>query len=561
MSCPKKNSLFSEKPKRTKAMKMKNMDYVWKEVAGNPNLYCWIPISKKYINILDIDPTEVSIQDIPPPVIPENFDDIIAVIAEEAIHSKQKSSLDRLKHNREAKNLVSVDDPNKYPIVKDFIKRKGLKIYGGVAINSFLPKKDKFYQPTDIPDYDFFSPNPWDDAVELADEFYKKGYEFTEAKAGIHKGTYKVYANFWPVADITYVNQKDFDKIKTKTIDGVKIVGPFKLLESMYKEFSEPYVNPSRWPKVASREKLLQKWTNPLNKKFKCSKTLFSGGIENVNPILVNLLEITYNFIKEKNLLITGSLAYNTYIEVGGGSKRLLIDRYSVLSETANKDIEELFTLLMKNYPCVEAKDCLETTTIYYSSRELNNTVYNILAKINGVLVPVCEIIHMTNCTPYHRVLEHNIVSIDYLKYELYDIAVFGDTPEIVENTKCKLQYITQIQERFYKDKKMLETDKGPFQRFIIKCKGPFQENIKIEVLNRYFDRIVQKSKILKENTSSHKVLRIPHEEISENCRGISKEDCKYPCAWNKYIGLCSGIPARPYRSEDNENGEDSKLV
>ena len=50
-------------------------------------------------------------------------------------------------------------------IVADFIKRKGLIPYGGIAINNILPKDEQFYdEETDIPDYDFFSPNAMDDA-------------------------------------------------------------------------------------------------------------------------------------------------------------------------------------------------------------------------------------------------------------------------------------------------------------------------------------------------------------------------------------------------------------
>src|SRR5690606_20137115 len=110
---------------------------------------------------------------------------------------------------------------------------------------------------------DFFSPDPWNDATDLADRFHELGYKFVEARAGVHKGTYKVFVNMWPVADITYMPKSEFDKISVKKIRGLNIVSPFKLLESMYKEFSEPYANPTRWPKVAIREKLLQKWIKP----------------------------------------------------------------------------------------------------------------------------------------------------------------------------------------------------------------------------------------------------------------------------------------------------------
>ena len=64
-------------------------------------------------------------------------------------------------------------------IVEEFIKRKKLICYGGTAINNILPKKAQFYDKKfELPDYDVFSPNAIDDAKELTDIFYKKGFLF-----------------------------------------------------------------------------------------------------------------------------------------------------------------------------------------------------------------------------------------------------------------------------------------------------------------------------------------------------------------------------------------------
>ena len=89
-------------------------------------------------------------------------------------------------------------------IVEQFIINKKLICYGGTAINNILPKSVQFYnKDVEIPDYDFFSPNAMDDSKELADIYYNSGYIDVEAKAGMHYGTYKVFVNFIPIADIT----------------------------------------------------------------------------------------------------------------------------------------------------------------------------------------------------------------------------------------------------------------------------------------------------------------------------------------------------------------------
>ena len=47
-------------------------------------------------------------------------------------------------------------------IVEKFIIDNQLICYGGTAINNILPIKDQFYdKSSELPDYDFFSPDPF----------------------------------------------------------------------------------------------------------------------------------------------------------------------------------------------------------------------------------------------------------------------------------------------------------------------------------------------------------------------------------------------------------------
>jgi hypothetical protein len=114
-------------------------------------------------------------------------------------------------------------------ILEDFLFRKKLICYGGTAINNILPKQAQFYDKNvEIPDYDFFSPNALQDAKELSDKYYLAGYDEVEAKSGMHPGTYKVYVNFLPVADITYLHPTLFANLMEDsiTIAGIKYAPP-----------------------------------------------------------------------------------------------------------------------------------------------------------------------------------------------------------------------------------------------------------------------------------------------------------------------------------------------
>jgi hypothetical protein len=378
---------------------------IWKNLDENPNLSCWIPIEKKDIPITELSKEDINVQDVPSPSnVPGPSEETLLQHVKEAEQNKENASKKKLKNVQDEKELVSVDDPKKYKIVEKFIRKKGLKVYGGMAINAHLPEKEKIYTPLQLPDYDVFSPNPWQDAVELGREFVRQGYKYVEVRAGIHKGTYKVLVNLWPAADISFMPKKEYDRIEVLKQNGINFVNVTKLLESMYKEFSEPWANPSRWPKVNARERLLQKYIKPLEKKYNCSQSLFTQTA--MDQPLLSLLELTYEFILKKKLLIAGTAAYNIYLEVSESEKRVSTSHYKILSRNAREYTDELFAKLMRKFPY------LNVITQYYPSRELNNTTYTIFATMNNKHEPICELVHLTSCTPFHMVLGKKVVGI-----------------------------------------------------------------------------------------------------------------------------------------------------
>jgi hypothetical protein len=146
--------------------------------------------------------------------------------------------------------------------VEAFLKHHPVMCYGGTAINNLLPKEDRFYDPeTDIPDYDFFSKTPQEHAMMLANQLYETGIKNIEVKPGIHLGTFKVFADYEGVADITQLDEEIFDKLWAAKLvkDGIHYVTPDFLRMSMYLELSRPRGDVSRWIKVYNRLQLLNK--------------------------------------------------------------------------------------------------------------------------------------------------------------------------------------------------------------------------------------------------------------------------------------------------------------
>jgi hypothetical protein len=160
------------------------------------------------------------------------------------------------------RNASDPDVKKMLDVVHRFLETHRLLCYGGTAINDILPKKEQFYDKKyDIPDYDFFSEIPQVHAMKLADRIKNIGFKSVEVKPGSHMGTFKVFADYIPIADITYLNQDLFKKLWAKKIEknGISYVPPNFLRMSIYLELSRPKGDVSRWTKVYERLLLLNK--------------------------------------------------------------------------------------------------------------------------------------------------------------------------------------------------------------------------------------------------------------------------------------------------------------
>lgn len=216
-----------------------------------------------------------------------------------------RSAIDKIDFIK-GKTLLKNDEVKKIiKIVEHFIIENKLICYGGTAINNILPKKDQFYnKDIEIPDYDFFSPTPLKHAKKLADLYYKLGFKEVEAKSGVHPGTFKVFVNYLPIADITYLVPDLFNSIKKEAIvvDSILYSPPNFLRMLMYLELSRPAGNVSRWEKVLKRLTLLNK-NYPLVGKDCNSENIqriFETGIKQINKKIKQSENISIEKITSK---------------------------------------------------------------------------------------------------------------------------------------------------------------------------------------------------------------------------------------------------------------------
>jgi Poly(A) polymerase catalytic subunit len=203
----------------------------------------------------------------------KSYDEKELEILREAVDLMEKRKGEKIIQDPKVKNIIST--------VEEFIARKKLVCYGGTAINNILPEDAQFYnKDIELPDYDFYSDNALDDAKELADIYYKAGYEDVEAKSGVHHGTYKVFVNFTGIADITQMDPALFKTISRDSIvkKGIRYAPPDFLRMAMYLELSRPDGDVSRWEKVQKRLTLLN--THYPLKGYQCDKIEYQRGFE-----------------------------------------------------------------------------------------------------------------------------------------------------------------------------------------------------------------------------------------------------------------------------------------
>jgi len=395
-------------------------------------------------------------------------------------------------------------------IVEEFLKKKKLVAYGGTAINSILPLEDQFYKKnTEIPDYDFFSPNAYQDAKDLADIYYKKGFQEVEAKNGVHEGTYKVFVNFIPVADITFIDKSIFEVLKKDSIckEGILYAPPNFLRMSMYLELSRPAGDVSRWEKVLKRIILLNK-NFPLNAKD-CWKVDFQRKMENKNNVDTIYNVIKNTFIKEK-VVFFGGYAISLYSKYMPNKLKHKFKKYpdfDVLSIDPLKTAESVKLSLnhigIKNVSILKREKIGEIISLHYEVKVEKDTVafiyeplachsYNVI-KINNQSIKIATIDTMLSF----------YLAFLYSNKDYYDI----------DRILCMSQFLFKVQQH-----NRLK-QKGLLKRFSVECYG-HQETL--EEIRAKKNKLFLSLKN-KKNTKEYEQHFMKYRPIDQNQQPYSK--------------------------------------
>ena len=376
--------------------------------------------------------------------------------------------------------VLSPEIQNIIKIVEDFLKKKKCICYGGTAINNILPTQDKFYNKNiELPDYDFFSSHALEDAKELADLYYKNGYEEVEAKSGIHYGTFKVFVNYIPVADITQLDNKIFRVIQKESIkvNNIYYCPPNYLRMAMYLELSRPDGDVSRWEKVLKRLVLLNK-NFPL-KGFNCNIQDFMRDFEGKKDLRDKIYNIVKNNFIDQGLVFFGGYAstlYGKYMPKYERKNLKEIPDFDLLSEDPLTSCTIVKEVLERNniegVKIIKHKPIGEIIPEHYEIKILDDTIAFIY-KPNA-----CHSFNYINLnTKNIKIATIDTMLSFYLAF-MYSDKLYYDHNRLL----CMSEYLFKVQAR-----NRLQ-QKGLLKRFSINCYGNQRsmEEIRGEKSNMY---------------------------------------------------------------------------
>ena len=394
------------------------------------------------------------------------FTDCELAILRHAVDQTEEIAKEKMTNSKDIKKMIE--------IVETFLIKTKCICYGGTAINNILPKEDQFYdREVDIPDYDFFSPTPIAHAKELANIFHKAGYLDVEAKAGIHLGTYKVFVNFIPTADITEIHEELFKSLSKESIRirGILYAPPNFLRMGMYLELSRPAGDVSRWEKVFKRLTLLNK-NYPLITPDSCQSIEFQRNMEKHKDLAETIFFSVRDILIEQEVVFFGGYAirlYSRYMSKEEGDLVKSIPDFDVLSENpdlcATRVVEHLKDEGIPDVTMIRHDAVGELLPEHIEIRAGDDTIAFIYKPV------AC---HGYNKIPFQG-KEIRVATIETI-LSFYLAFIYTNRPYFnKERLLCMSKFLFEVEQ-----KNRLE-QKGLLQRFSITCYGeqPTIQNIR----------------------------------------------------------------------------------
>ena len=378
------------------------------------------------------------------------------------------------------------------PVLKDvraFLKSRRIVLYGGFALNSYLPAKERIYDDcVDIPDYDGYSSNAIKDATDLYDHLVSKGYEILMVKEAMHKGTYSISWEFNSVADITQVDE-EFYKLVSKSkqlVKDVYVIDANLLKANAYIELASPDSSMFRWAKVMPRLKKLETHT-PITSS--APSTASRPPVQKIPtlanwnlPDVIKQLHLDlWEYSTRNELPVLGNHAMTFYLTKGKSRtdpftpfRVSCFSMLEVLSKDFQKTMKDIRGILNKS-----------------SYKALTYAVYgdNVVVKCNKKRYDVFRVHDMSHICISITKKRNDVIfgSIFYVIYVLYyKLFEFNSVSKNRRNSKTTKDRVDEIKHTIVKLLAQINRNK-----FILDCYGYFKSNSVIRK-ERYANKVSQ---------------------------------------------------------------------
>lgn len=380
-------------------------------------------------------------------------------------------------------------------IIFDYIRQYKRKIYGGYALNKLIVNKnpdDGFYDlDNEFADIDFYSPEPIEDCVRIANIFFNRGFKHVSASEAQHEETYSVFVDTIKVCDVSWVPKAIYNRTPFIDINDVYYVAPQFIMIDMMRMITDPLTSGSqRWDKTVPRIALLQKhYSYPKTKSRVHSQTIktvseyvFHRNLDNADDsatfkytftksdedMIMSIIEYILTLMEDNpDFILYGDYAYN-YYSIESGFKNVLKvvtleaicldfiiktkELYNNIKQKYGDDISAIeyypFWMLAGHSCSITYKGYPLITVTYYNKRCVPVKKYN---KINissldyTILLLLIESLKARVCK-YQPMM-------DYKSNQVSDILLFKSTYFQNNSSKNIL-------------------DETPFQQFMIECVG-----------------------------------------------------------------------------------------
>jgi hypothetical protein len=376
-------------------------------------------------------------------------------------------------------------------IILNFIRENKRKIYGGYALNLLISDKnpeDAIYSTEDIPDIDFYSPDPLKDLINLCDILYKAGFKNVMGREAQHKETYSVRVNSQLYCDISYVPRNIYHRMPYREINGLHVIGPEFMMIDYYRMMTD-LTSFWRIDKAVKRFYLLQKYYPLPNIKTAINLPAATGHV-------ANLLDVVFNFVQNnKNCVVVGLYAYDHFLKSSGvltsktaSSKKfkyLDVLYYEIIVTNYRNDSLELIDLLKNKYPdlandihVIEHYPFFQYlgyfTHIYYKDALIAKVFNNNKRCVPYITVPAEK---FTNGNVQKSKQDSTINIGSYSTTILYALIMIMKARVDQDKAAKDLYYtlishLTEMKNYYFDKTGKTIYDKTMFQEFIIECKG-----------------------------------------------------------------------------------------